>query len=60
MKIDIDYNGALAVCKVNNKYFQECDNLTKTRVFSAFRCIKQQFDRDCKNDKTNNNYDTRR
>ena len=28
MKIEIDYNGAYAICKVNGKYLYQCDSLT--------------------------------
>ena len=41
MVIEIEYNGSYAVCKVDGKYFQQCDNLTKAMVFSAFSCIEQ-------------------
>lgn len=45
MEIKIEYNGAYAICKVDGKYFQQCDSLTKAMVLSAFRCIEQDFRR---------------
>lgn len=53
MKIEIEYNGAYAVCKVNGKYFQEWDSLTKAQVLNAFRTIEQQYRRDVVNGKRN-------
>ena len=44
-KIEIEYNGAFAICKVNGKYFNECDSFTKATALSAFRCIEQDFRR---------------
>jgi hypothetical protein len=44
-KIEIEYNGAYAICKVNGKYFNECDSLTKAKALGAFRCIEQDFRR---------------
>lgn len=40
-KIEIEYNGAYAICKVNGKYFTECDSFTKAIALGAFRCIEQ-------------------
>lgn len=45
-KIEIEYNGALAVCKVNGKYLYQCDKETIIRVLSAFHCIEQSVKRD--------------
>lgn len=36
-KIEIEYNGAYAICKINGKYFNECDSLTKAKALGAFR-----------------------
>lgn len=50
-KIEIEYNGAYAICKVNGKYFNECDSFTKAMALGAFRCIEQDHYRrvrDCK------------
>lgn len=50
-KIEIEYNGAYAICKVNGKYFNECDSFTKATALGAFRCIEQDHyrrARDCK------------
>lgn len=44
-KIEIEYNGAFAICKVNGKYFNECDSFTKAKALGAFRCIEQDFRR---------------
>lgn len=48
MKIEIDYNGAYAVCRVNGKYLYQCDSLTIILTFSAFRTIEQHFRREGK------------
>ena len=48
MKIEIDYNGAYAVCRVNGKYLYQCDSLTMAQTFSAFRTIEQHFCREGK------------
>ena len=48
MKIEIEYKGSYAVCKVDGKYFQQCDSLTKAMVLSAFSCIEQDFRRNAK------------
>lgn len=44
-KIEIEYDGAKAICKVNGKYFNECDSFTKATALSAFSCIEQHFKR---------------
>lgn len=46
MEIDIKYNGAYAICKVNNKLLYKCNKETIARVLSAFRCIEQSIKRD--------------
>lgn len=46
IEIEIKYNGALAVCKVDGKYIEQCDKETIIRTFSAFRCIEQSLKRD--------------
>lgn len=43
MKIEIDYNGAYAVCRVNGKYLYQCNPFTIAQTFSAFRTIEQDF-----------------
>lgn len=48
MKIEIEYKGSYAVCKVDGKYFQQCDSLTKAMVLSAFSCIEQDFRRNAR------------
>ena len=44
--IEIKYNGALAVCKVDGKYISQCNKETIIRTLSAFRCIEQGLKRD--------------
>lgn len=44
--IEIKYNGALAVCKVDGKYISQCNKETIIRTLSAFRCIEQSLKRD--------------
>ena len=46
IKIEIEYNGALAVCKVNGKYISQCDKEIIIKTLSAFRCIEQSIKRD--------------
>lgn len=55
MKIEIDYNGAFAVCKVTRfdnptevVYFNDADRMTQIYALSAFDCIKQHFKRETK------------
>lgn len=43
MNIEIDYDGARAITKVNGKYLHQCDKLTKLLTFSAFRTIEQDY-----------------
>lgn len=45
-RIEIEYDGAKAICKVNGKYFNECDSFTKATALSAFSCIEQHFYRE--------------
>lgn len=46
MKIIVTYNDGHAVCVVDDKYFHECDPLTKAKVINAFSSIEQDFQRD--------------
>lgn len=46
MKIEIDYNGATVVCKVDGKSIGDCDSLTRARTFLAFRTIEQHIRRE--------------
>lgn len=48
MKIEIEYNGTYAICKVDGKYFQQCDSLTKAKALSAFRCVEQDCRRNAR------------
>lgn len=50
-KIEIEYNGAYAICKVNGKYFNECESFTKAIALGAFRCIEQDHYRRANNKK---------
>lgn len=45
-KIEIEYNGALAICKVDGKFLHQCNKETIIKVLSAFRCIEQSVKRD--------------
>ena len=45
-KIEIEYNGSFAICKVDGKYLHQCDKETKIKLLSAFRCIEQGMKRD--------------
>lgn len=45
-KIEIEYNGSIAICKVDGKYIHQCDMETKIKLLSAFRCIEQSMKRD--------------
>lgn len=54
MKIEIDYNGVYAICKVNDRFIHQCDSLTRAQAFSAFRTIKQHFCREERNKIKNN------
>ena len=51
MKIEIDYNGAYAVCKVDGKYIMQCDPLTRGQALSAFSCIEQYVRREAQKEK---------
>lgn len=46
VKIEIEYNGAFAICKVDGKYLYQCNKETIIRVLSAFSCIEQSVKRD--------------
>lgn len=48
MKIEIEYNGAFATCKVNGEYLHQCDSLTIAQTFLAFKTIEQHFYREGK------------
>ena len=45
MKIEIDYNGSLAVCRVNGKPFNECDVNEQVFAMNAFRTIIKDWER---------------
>lgn len=45
MKIEIEYNGSLAVCKVNGKSFNECDVNEQVFAMDAFRTIINDWKR---------------
>lgn len=51
MKIEIDYNGARAICRVDGKYIHECDALTRAQALSAFSCIEQHWRREALQEK---------
>lgn len=39
IEIKIEHNGAHAICKVNGKYFNECDSFTKAEAICALRSV---------------------
>lgn len=41
----LEYDGAKVICKINGKYFNECDSFAKATALSAFSCIEQHFKR---------------
>lgn len=51
MKIEIDYNGSYAVCKVDGKHIAQCDPLTRGQALSAFSCIEQHLRREAQEKK---------
>lgn len=51
MKIEIDYNGAYAVCKVDGKHIMQCDALTWGIALSAFSCVEQHVRREAQEKK---------
>ena len=57
MKIEIDYNGSFAVCKITpmlsadpNEFvsFNDADKMSQIYALSAFRCIKEHWQREVK------------
>lgn len=46
MKIEIDYNGSYAVCKVDGKHILQCDSLTMAMALSSFRCVERHLRRE--------------
>ena len=46
MRIEIEYNGSYAVCKVDGIHFMDCDSLTQALTLDAFRTIEQHFYRE--------------
>lgn len=51
MKIEIDYNGSYAVCKVDGKHIAQCDALAIAHALSAFRCIERHVRREAQEKK---------
>lgn len=51
MKIEIEYNGSYAVCKVDGKHIMQCDSLTRGIALSAFSCIEQHVRREAQKEK---------
>ena len=45
MKIEIDYNGSLASCKVDGKPFNKCDINEQVFAMDAFRTIIKDWKR---------------
>lgn len=48
MKIEIDWNGSFAICKLDGRPFNYCDTKDQTFAFGAFRCIEQHWRRERK------------
>ena len=46
MKIEIDWNGAFAICKLDGKPFNYCDTRDQTFALGAFLCIKDHWKRE--------------
>lgn len=46
MKIEIEYNGSLAACKVGGKPFNECDVNEQVFAMNAFRTIIKDWERE--------------
>ena len=46
MKIEIDYNGSLAACKVDSKPFNECDVNEQVFAMDTFRIIIKDWNRE--------------
>ena len=46
MKIEIEYNGAVAKCIVNGKPINICNKDEQNMMFSAFQTIKKHIDRE--------------
>lgn len=51
MKIEIEYNGAVAKCIVNGKPINICNKDEQNMMFSAFQTIKKHIDRENENTK---------
>ena len=46
MKIEIDWNGAFAICKLDGKPFNYCNTKYQTFALGAFLCIKEHWKRE--------------
>ena len=46
MKIEIEYNGSIAICKVDGKPFNECDVNEQVFAMDAFRTIIKDWNRE--------------
>ena len=51
MKIEIEYNGAVAKCIVNGKPIHTCNKDEQNMMLSAFTTIKKHIDRENENTK---------
>ena len=51
MKIEIEYNGAIAKCLVNGKPIHTCSPTEQNMMLNAFATIKKHIDRENKNTK---------
>ena len=51
MKIEIEYNGAVAKCIVNGKSIHTCNKDEQNMMLSAFATIKKHIERENENTK---------
>lgn len=52
MKIEIDYNGSIAVCKVDGKPFKECSNIDRVFALDALYVVKRDYERELSAEET--------
>lgn len=48
MKIEIEYNGSIAICKIDGKLFNDCDSFEQIYAMDAFRTIINDWKRNKK------------
>lgn len=52
MKIEIDYNGSIAVCKVDGKPFKDCSNIDRVFALDALYVVKRDYERELSAEET--------